>query len=81
MVDLGDDVGGSDLLVVFAEVVATDGPINRQRKEALTVVAKDAGFERNTAFLTAFMDRSTSQFKEGHRGNRVGFLCLAGLQT
>lgn len=65
LVDLGDDVGGSDLLVVFAEVVATDGPINRQRKEALTVVAKDAGFEEeHLAFLTAFMDRSTSQFKK-----------------
>lgn len=65
LVDLGDDAGGSDLLVVFAEAVASDGPINRQRKEALTVIAKDAGFEKDhLAFITAFMDRSTQQFKK-----------------
>ncbi len=65
LVDLGEDAGGSDLLVVFAEVVATDGPINRQRKEALTAIAKDAGFENeHLAFLTAFLDRSTAQFKK-----------------
>lgn len=65
LVDLGDDAGGSDLLVVFTEVVATDGPINRQRKEALTVIAKEASFEEShLAFLTAFLDRSTPQFKK-----------------
>lgn len=65
LVDLGDDIGGSDLLVVFTEVVATDGPINRQRKDALTVIAKDAGFEEgHLAFLTAFLDRATSQFRK-----------------
>lgn len=65
LIDLGDDAGGSDLLVVFTEVVATDGPINRQRKEALTTIAIEAGFEEeHLAFLTAFLDRSTSQFKK-----------------
>lgn len=65
LIDLGDDAGGSDLLVVFVEVVASDGPINRQRKEALTIIAKDAGFEvEHLAFMTAFLDRSTSQFKK-----------------
>ncbi len=65
LVDLGDDASGSDLLVVFTEVVATDGPINRQRKEALTLIARNAGFEEeHLAFLTAFLDRSTSQFKK-----------------
>jgi hypothetical protein len=65
LVDLGDDAGGSDLLVVFTEVVATDGPINRQRKEALTSIAQEAGFEEgHLAFLTAFLDRATSQFKK-----------------
>lgn len=65
LIDLGDDAGGSDLLVVFTEVVATDGPINRQRKDALTTIAIEAGFEEeHLAFLTAFLDRSTSQFKK-----------------
>lgn len=65
LVDLGDNADGSDLLVVFTEVVATDGPVNRQRKEALTVIAQEAGFgESHLAFLTAFMDRATSQFKK-----------------
>ncbi len=65
LVDLGEDTGGADLLVVFAEVVASDGPINRQRKKVWTITANDAGFEKeHLAFLTAFRDRSTSEFKK-----------------
>ena len=65
LVDLGDDAGGNDLLVIFTEVVATDGPINQQRKEILTHIAKEAGFEENQlVFLTAFRDRATPQFKK-----------------
>lgn len=65
LVDLGDDPGGTDLLVLFIEVVASDGPINRMRKEALSEIAKDAGFEEeHLAFLTAFNDRSITQFKK-----------------
>lgn len=65
LVDLGEDAGGRDLLVVFAEVVATDGPINRQRKAALTKIAQEAGFEEaHLAFLTAFMDRSATYFRK-----------------
>ena len=65
LVDLGEDAGGSDLLVLFTEVVATDGPINRHRKEALTHIASEAGFEgQHLAFLTALLDRSTSQFRK-----------------
>lgn len=65
LMDLGHDASGEDMLVVFTEVVATDGPINRQRKAALTEIASEAGFEKeNLAFLTAFLDRSTSQFKK-----------------
>ncbi|SMD16289.1 BsuBI/PstI family type II restriction endonuclease [Rhizobium sp. RU36D] len=65
LVDLGDNPDGSDLIVVFTEVVATDGPVNRQRKEALTELAKEAGFEEeHLAFMTAFLDRATSQFKK-----------------
>lgn len=65
LVDLGADIGGSDMLVVFTEVVATDGPINRERKVALTNLAIEAGFgERHLSFLTAFMDRSSAPFKK-----------------
>lgn len=53
--------GGEDMLVVFAEVVASDGPINRTRKVALTALALEAGFE---AFLTAYLDRSSAPFKK-----------------
>lgn len=65
LVDLGEDVSGSDMLVVFAEVVASDGPVSRERKVVLTTLALEAGFdERHLAFLTAFMDRGSSQFKK-----------------
>jgi hypothetical protein len=65
LVDLGDDSSGADMLVVFTEVVATDGPINRERKVTLTKLALEAGFSENhLAFLTAFMDRGNGPFKK-----------------
>jgi len=65
LVDLGDERTGADMLVVFTEVVATDGPINRERKVILTRLAIDAGFsENNLAFLTAFIDRSAASFRK-----------------
>ncbi|RQQ88718.1 restriction endonuclease [Burkholderia stagnalis] len=65
LVDLGADDGGSDMLVVFTEVVASDGPITRERKVALTSMALEAGFdERHLAFLTAYLDRSGQPFRK-----------------
>jgi len=65
LVDLGADAGGTDMLVVFTEVVASDGPINRERKVALTTMALEAGFdERHLAFLTAYQDRSGQPFRK-----------------
>jgi hypothetical protein len=65
LVDLGDDRNGLEMLVVFTEVVASDGPINRQRKEILTTLATEAGFDpEQLAFLTAFLDRSSQPFKK-----------------
>lgn len=65
LVDLGDDRTGADMLVVFVEVVATDGPISRERKITLTRLAIDAGFsEKHLAFLTAFKDRSATSFRK-----------------
>lgn len=55
----------SDVLLVFIEVVATDGPITRQRQDALLKIATDAGFpEQRVAFVTAFLDRSHPAFKK-----------------
>lgn len=65
LVDLGEDQSGADMLVIFAEVVASDGPVNRERKVVLTTLALEAGFdERHLAFLTAFLDRASPQFKK-----------------
>lgn len=64
LVDLGIDDNGSDMLVVFVEVVASDGPINRERKSALTTMALEAGFDKHhLAFLTAYSDRSSQPFR------------------
>lgn len=65
LVDLGDADSGADMLVVFAEVVATDGPISTDRKFVLTALAIDAGFDKeHLAFLTAYLDRSRQAFRK-----------------
>lgn len=62
LVDLSPVSG--DILVVFVEVVHTDGPISQQRKEALEAIALEAGFEtEHLAYITAFADRSASPYK------------------
>lgn len=51
--------------IVFVEVVATDGPVNEQRKQALLQVAAQARFEKHQVyFVTAFADRSASAFRK-----------------
>lgn len=58
------DLGPSEPLVVFVEVVATAGPVSESRKEALMAIATDAGFNPNqVAFVTAYADRDDSAFK------------------
>jgi hypothetical protein len=58
------DIGNNRTILVFIEVVASDGPINRVRKEALTNLIEKAGFGlNNVLFITAFQDRSSSVFK------------------
>ncbi|HIE5650118.1 TPA: BsuBI/PstI family type II restriction endonuclease [Stenotrophomonas maltophilia] len=66
LVDMPSDSSGSmDLLVVFVEVVATDGAITHERKVALTALALEAGFsEKSLAFLTAYHDRGTAIFRK-----------------
>jgi hypothetical protein len=59
------DLGPEHPLIVFIEVVATDGPINDRRKQALEELAKEAGFPlEHVAFVTAYLDRSGSPFKK-----------------
>jgi hypothetical protein len=63
LVDLGDS--SPDLVIVFVEVVATDGPISEQRRTELLRLATEGGHdEGNVAFVTAFLDRSTSAFRK-----------------
>lgn len=60
LVDLGPD----HPLLVFIEVVATDGPMNEPRRTALLDLATKAGFSgEHVAFITAYIDRSIPPFK------------------
>ena len=53
------------MLLIFIEVVASDGPITEQRQTALLAIATDAGFAaRRVVFVTAFLDRSHGAFKK-----------------
>jgi BsuBI/PstI restriction endonuclease domain/BsuBI/PstI restriction endonuclease HTH domain len=52
-------------MLVFIEVVASDGPINARRKQALEQLAREADFPlEHIAFVTAYLDRSSAQFKK-----------------
>ncbi len=63
LVDLGKS-GSDGFMLMFVEVVATDGPVTERRREALLSVATDAGFpQERVAFMTAFIDRSHVAFK------------------
>lgn len=65
LVDLGNETDGSGFMVVFVEVVASDGPVHLHRKKALTEMALQAGFEVSSLrFLTAYEDRTDSVFKK-----------------
>lgn len=60
------DVGetGEETQLVFMEVVASDGPMNQARRDALRHYIKESGFPENQClFGTAFEDRSDSPFK------------------
>lgn len=52
-------------LIVFIEVVATDGPVTTERQKALLEIATKAGFPADRiAFVTAYSDRASSAFKK-----------------
>ena len=59
------DLQPSHPLLVFVEVVATDGPVSERRKEALLSLVAEAGFAgEHVAFVTAYLDRSAGPFKK-----------------
>jgi hypothetical protein len=54
-----------DLLFLFVEVVATDGPIHEGRRSALLELITRAGFrEDQAAFISAFQSRDHQAFKK-----------------
>ena len=58
------DLGPEHPLLVFVEVVATDGPITEARRTALLMIATEAGFSENqVAFVTAYADRNDTAFR------------------
>jgi len=56
---------GDDTHLIFIEVVATDGPMNQTRKDALLALVRKSGFpESQCLFGTAFEDRAHSAFRK-----------------
>jgi hypothetical protein len=59
------DLGPRTPLLVFVEVVATDGPINAHRKDAFLEITRAAGFPADSvAFVTAYLDRGRPAFRK-----------------
>ena len=59
------DLGPTEPLIVFIEVVATDGAVTERRQEALFALTDEAGFSRDqVAFLTAYQDRESAGFRK-----------------
>jgi hypothetical protein len=53
------DVANASLLLVFVEVVATDGPISEARRDELLRLTREAQIpDDRVAFVTAYLDRS-----------------------
>lgn len=59
------DLAAADPLLVFVEVVATDGPITERRRDALYQLTDAAGFPRErVTFMTAYQDRESAGFRK-----------------
>jgi len=59
------DLGHKEPLILFVEVVATDGAITDRRRDAIHAITDAAGFGRKQiAFLTAYQDRQSAGFKK-----------------
>jgi hypothetical protein len=59
------DTGGRDLMFIFVEVVATDGPIHNKRRAELMELVTNAGLNSGQIlFLSAFQSRDHPGFKK-----------------
>lgn len=59
------DLSPQEPLLVFIEVVATDGAVTGRRQEALYALTDAAGFSRSqVAFVTAYRDRESAGFRK-----------------
>jgi hypothetical protein len=59
------DLGPAEPLLIFVEVIATDGPISPTRKEAFLTITRAAKFhDSQVAFVNAFLDRTQTAFKK-----------------
>lgn len=59
------DLGPTHPLLIFVEVVHTDGPVNDARQTALLQIAQAAGFPpEHVAFVTAYLDRASPTFRK-----------------
>ena len=58
------DLGSSPPLIVFVEVVVTDGPVDDRRKQELEALAISGGYKAtDCAYVTAFRDRADSPYR------------------
>lgn len=58
------DLRSQKELLVFVEIVASDGPVSTSRKSALLEMALEAGIpSAQIAFVTAYRDRNDTAFK------------------
>ncbi|MGY2289961.1 BsuBI/PstI family type II restriction endonuclease [Pseudomonas sp. SDO528_S397] len=63
------DLGPAEPLIVFVEVVATDGAITPRRQDALYAITDKGGFDRSqVAFVTAYADRESTGYKKTMSG-------------
>ena len=58
------DTGRNELLLIFVEVVATDGPMTQKRSKDLMQLCLKAGFTKQQVLLvSAFSDRNSAAFR------------------
>lgn len=59
------DLGADEPLIIFVEVVATDGAITARRQNAFYALTDAARFKRSQiAFVTAYQDRESAGYKK-----------------
>ena len=58
------DLGGDEPRFVFVELVSSDGPITEERRGRFIEMVRSGGHDpRNSAFVTAFLDRASGIYR------------------